>query len=172
MNVVIVDTNVAVTANQRELPHGVSIRCVASCARRLQIVRDSEIVAIDSGWRILREYKAQLNEGGQPGVGDAFLKWLLTNHANPTRCHKVEITPVAAGDSFVEFPHDPRLQRFDPSDRKFVAVNVAHAARPPIVNATDSDWQIFEADLRVYGIEVEFVCPDYLASGLAASANR
>ena len=171
MKIVIVDTNVAVTANRRELPNGVSIHCVASCARRLRIVQDSEIVAIDSAWRILREYKARLNEGGQPGVGDVFLKWLLTNHANPMRCHKVEITPTAAGNSFVEFPDDPALEKFDPSDRKFVAVSIAHRDHPPILNATDSDWQEHEFALRIHGIVVEYVCPDYLASRIDAAPS-
>ena len=36
MTVVVVDTNVAVTANGKQLPTRVSMRCVFACARRLQ----------------------------------------------------------------------------------------------------------------------------------------
>ncbi len=159
---VVVDTNVAVTANGRSLPNGVSASCVAACARRLQTIRQNGVVVLDDGWRILREYKANIAESGQPGVGDAWLKWLLTNLANPQRCQIVKITPVDAPQMFAEFPADPALEHFDSSDRKFVAVSRAHPARPAVLNATDSDWQIQRRALARHGVTVEFLCPDFL----------
>jgi hypothetical protein len=162
MIVVVVDTNVAVTANGRTLPDGVSVSCVAACARRLHSIRQNGLVVLDDGWRILREYKANIAEGGQPGVGDAWLKWLLTNLANPQRCQIVTITPVDAPRMFAEFPSDPALQHFDKSDRKFVAVSRAHPAHPAVLNATDNDWQIHRSALARHGVTVEFLCPDFL----------
>lgn len=159
---VVVDTNVAVTANGRSLPNGVSRFCVAACARRLQTIQQNGVVVLDDGWRILREYKANIAEAGQPGVGDAWLKWLLTNLANPQRCQIVKITPVNAPQMFTEFPSDPALQHFDQSDRKFVAVSRAHPAHPAILNATDSDWQNYYNALARHGVAVEFMCPDFL----------
>jgi hypothetical protein len=163
LNTVVVDTNVAVTANGKQLPTGVSRQCVAVCARRLQAVQTAGIVAIDNQWRILREYRANLREAGQPGVGDAWLKWLLTNLANPTRCHQVPITPRGGGNDFAEFPSDPDLQTFDQSDRKFVAVSLAHPANPPVLNATDSDWRNHHTALERHGVIVEYLCPEYLS---------
>lgn len=162
MSVVVVDTNVAVTANGKSLPSGVSVSCTVACARRLQSLRQNGIVVLDDGWRILREYKANLAEAGQPGVGDAWLKWLLTNLANPLRCYLVTITPVDEPQMFAEFPADPELEHFDNSDRKFVAVSRAHPARPVVLNATDSDWQIHRSALARHGVTVEFLCPDFL----------
>lgn len=162
MSAVVVDTNVAVTANGKSLPDSVSIACVAACARRLQTIRQDGVVVLDDGWRILREYKANIAESGQPGVGDAWLKWLLTNLANPERCQRVAITPVDAPQMFAEFPADPALAQFDKSDRKFVAVSRAHPARPAVLNATDSDWQNHRSALARHGVTVEFLCPDFL----------
>lgn len=156
------NTNVAVTANGKSLPAGVSAACIAACARRLQSIQKHGVVVLDDGWRILREYTANLAEAGQPGVGDAWLKWLLTNLANPERCQRVAITPVNAPQMFAEFPDDPALAHFDKSDRKFVAVSRAHPARPAVVNATDSDWQIHRSALARHGVAVEFLCPDFL----------
>lgn len=162
MNAVVVDTNVAVTANGADLPHGVTRRCIAACARRLLEVQQRETVVVDNGWLILNEYKANVNERGQPGAGDAWLKWLLTNHANPQRCHKVALTPVKDGRLFEEFPDDPDLTHFDVSDRKFVAVSRAHDERPPVLNAVDSDWQEHQVALARHDVAVQFLCPEYL----------
>ena len=68
----------------------------------------------------------------------------------------VEITPDGIGD-YKEFPEDPDLANFDPSDRKFVAVAIASGANPTIFNATDSDWQDAEAALKKY-VTVQQLC--------------
>jgi hypothetical protein len=62
--------------------------------------------------------------------------------------------------NFEEFLLDPSLATFDPSDRKFVAVAVAHPEHPPILNATDSDWWDYREALAHHSVRVEFVCPD------------
>ena len=54
---------------------------------------------------IISEYKNKLSQTGQPGIGDAFLKWVLTNQANPNRCQTAKITETGI-DSFEEFPQD------------------------------------------------------------------
>lgn len=162
MIAVVVDTNVAVTANGRSLPDGVSLSCVATCARRLRSIQQDGIVVFDDGWRILREYKTNLREAGQPGVGDAWLKWLLTNLANPKRCQLVAITPIDTPQVFAEFPADPILEHFDKGDRKFVAVSRSHPGHPAILNATDSDWKAHQDALTRHGVTVDFLCPEFL----------
>jgi hypothetical protein len=67
-------------------------------------------------------------------VGDAFLKWVLTNRTNPKHCEQVRITQIAEND-FAEFPRSQSLVGFDPSDRKFVAVALTHPQRPAIAAA-------------------------------------
>lgn len=149
----VVDTNVAVVANQ-SVPQA-SAQCVITCVRHLREITQHHAIVLDSGWRILTEYKNNLSQSGQPGVGDAFCKWALTNWANPQRCEQVAITEIdesASWRGFVEFPDDLELQRFDPSDRKFVAVAVAQGETPPVLNAVDSDWWEHRITLTRHGI--------------------
>ena len=49
----------------------------------------------------------KLDQKGQPGLGDAFLKWVLTNQANPGKVEKIPVTPEQDADgneSYEEFP--------------------------------------------------------------------
>lgn len=156
---VVVDTNVPKTANGVDTPQA-SPRCIAGCNRTLAEIRSGHILVLDDGWAILREYMGQLNSSGQPGPGDAFLRWILLNQANPRSVAQVAITPNLNTASFDEFPQDPALLGFDPSDHKFVAVALTHPRRPPIYNATDSDWWNYHAALAAHNLRIEFVCPD------------
>lgn len=162
MIVAIVDTNVPVVANGRA--EQVSIVCVLACAQQLQQITQQGKLILDNQWHILREYMRHLSPSGQPGVGDAFLKWVFNNIANPARIETVSITPANPADpdgiEFQEFPNDPALASFDPSDRKFVAVCVAHPQHPPIANATDRDWWDFRVALSNHGIQVRFLCEE------------
>lgn len=159
---VIIDTNVPLVANGKT--EQASPECRLACTKRLSEVQQRGIVVLDNGWHILREYQKKLNGRGQPGVGDAFLKWLLTNWANPKHCKLIAITPLSESKeetNFAEFPDDPLLMGFDPSDRKFVAVAMAHPEHPPILNATDTDWQIYHKALEKY-VQIEFLCPEMM----------
>lgn len=157
---VIIDTNVLIVANDRNCEQATR-PCILNCIRRLEQIRQHGIVVIDKQWRILKEYKDNVHETGQPGVGDAFLKWVLINQANTRYCEQVPITPTADG-SFTEFPNDSALAGFDLSDRKFVAVALVHEAKPPILNAVDTDWRNFQEPLKQAGVMVEFLCPELL----------
>jgi hypothetical protein len=157
---VIVDTNVPLVANRRSPMAGDA--CVAACSHvLLDITRGRKRIALDDKWRILSEYGHKLSRTGQPGVGDAFYKWVLTNQANRALCDRVEIHPLADdAEDFEEFPrHQPGLEAFDRADRKFVAVSAAHPDRPPILQAVDLKWWSWNPALRAAGIEVEFLCP-------------
>ena len=157
---VIVDTNVALVASGRS--EGISKDCVAACAERLGQINNGEVkLVLDDQRRIINEYRGQLNPDGQPGIGDVFLKWVEMNWANPERCDLVSITPVdGLENAFEEFPDDPALNDFDPDDRKFIAVAVAHPEKPPILQAVDSGWWDFRDAFRRHGIIVAFICED------------
>ncbi len=152
----VIDTNVLIVANHKESPQA-SPDCILSCSHYLQLMTTQGTIVIDDQWHILKEYQHKVSPTGQPGIGDAFLKWVLTNQANPKRCHSVKITDRGEGN-FAEFPDDPELGDFDRSDRKFVAVAIVHPHHPPIYNAVDTDWLPVQAALRRYGITVEFLC--------------
>ena len=156
MMVVIVDTNVAVVANGQS-PQA-SPNCVDTCINRLErIIRGEEKLVLDNRWIILSEYMRNLRSSGEPGAGDRFLLWLLRN--KDTQCDLVSITPIDnSEDAFEEFPSDPALDGFDPADRKFIAVAWAHSARPPILQAVDSEWLNFHDAFHRNGVTVEFIC--------------
>lgn len=93
------------------------------------------------------------------GLGDSFLKWLLSNQENKTRCRKVALTPCDdASREFEEFPDDPRLAAFDPSDRKFVAVARKHPKKPPIVYSIERGWDRHEGVRADHGVRTRRLC--------------
>lgn len=157
----VVDTNVPLVAN------GASTAgpdCVILCTRAIRDVVASGHVVVDDAWRIIEEYRHRLSPSGQPGPGDVFLKWLLTNLWNPTRCTQVAITPLADDAmDFEEFPAALRTVGFDPSDRMFVAVAVAHDGSPTILQGFDSKWWGWRDVLAGAGVDVQFLCEDEIA---------
>lgn len=162
---VIVDTNVLVAANGQGSCPQASPSCVIACGSRLISIQQNGKIILDLNWHILNEYKQNVSESGQPGVGDRFLKWVLLNWRNPGKCDLVKIHQLPEG-SFKEFPIEPGLESFDPADRKFVAVANIHSSSPPILVAMDDGWQKHESALKTSGITVEFLCPDVLGSNL------
>lgn len=117
---------------------------------------------VDEAGLIFDEYLAYANAfTGQPGVGDRFAQWLWSVQADTVFARKVRITPNDERE-FAEFPDDPDLETFDRSDRKFVAVAIASATCPPILNATDTDWSDHRDVLARYHVSVTFLCPELM----------
>lgn len=157
----VVDTNVPVVANGKSAQ--ASPDCVLKCVESIGTVTKGGRLVLDDGWLIIAEYTKHLAPSGQPGPGDAFLKWVLTNWTNPERCDLVPISPrKGTKTDFSEFPQDPKLRKFDPSDRKFVAVARAHPECPPILQAVDLKWWDYRRALKSHGVTVQFLCPKHV----------
>lgn len=156
---VVIDTNVLVVANGRHAP--AQERCVGACIDALQRAQRTPVV-IDDGQRILDEYRRHCSFSGQPGLGDAFFKWLWSRQADPRHCRRVQITPHAKR-GFMEFPADKRLKSFDRDDRKFVAVALAAGDAPCVLNASDTDWWQAKEELSEHGVTISFLCPELMA---------
>jgi hypothetical protein len=159
MSSFVVDTNVPVVANGKS--DQAKERCVLACIAALEQVHDGTLV-LDDRQLILKEYMRKLRMSGQPGPGDAFLKWAWSVQATP-KCERVAITP--AGNSFREFPDDPELAGFHDDDRKFVAVALGSSANPEVLNAVDADWWRFREALKRNGVRVRFLCPEQWRPG-------
>jgi hypothetical protein len=155
----VVDTNVAVTANGG---HGAASRgCVDSSARALQRIMLDGHLYIDQAGQIVREYRDNLHAKGQPGPGDAFLKWVLTHEWGGIKITRVPLTASESDpDDFRELPTPADGIQYDPSDCKFLAVSAAHSAHPPILQATDSKWWGWRDSLAKAGIPLHFLCPE------------
>lgn len=160
MGPVAIDTNVPMTANGEA--EQASLDCIQQCMDRLTNIRGRQLILLDNLGLILAEYRTNLSPRGEPGVGDAFFKWVWDNQANPTMCQQVALTRLNGEDDFEEFPKDPKLARFDRSDRKFVAVVLSSGEPAPIINATDTDWWIHRRALEAHGIKIEFLCPELM----------
>lgn len=159
---VVVDTNVAVTANG-DAEHA-SVACQQQCVDCLvQVTAGQFRLVLDQGFAIFNEYQHKLSFAGQPGVGDMFMKWVHDNQFNEDRCERVPLT-ASRSRGFKEFPDDPDLRGFDSDDRKFVAVALASRHKPQILNAVDSGWWDFEAVLRRHGLKVVLLCADQVAA--------
>ncbi len=152
----IVDTNVAIVANGN-LSEQATPACKLACAVRLNDIIKKGRLALDNQKLIFDEYKKYLNMKGQPGIGDAFIRWILVNWATG-RCVWIAITPNQEQNGFDEFPLDDRLTEFDLADRKFIAVCMAHPEKPLILQAVDLKWGNFKEAFSDHGIEIEFLC--------------
>ena len=155
---VVVDTNVLVVANGKHEP--AQAQCIGACIDALATARTG-LVVIDDAQQILGEYHRHCSFAGQPGVGDAFFKWLWQRQADSRHCLVVHITPHPKR-GFAEFPADEQLATFDRSDRKFVAVALAAGDAPPILNASDTDWWLARHALDANGLTVKFLCPELM----------
>ena len=163
---VVVDTNVAKTANGAN--HSASPTCVAACAVALEGVMKTAVVYIDDGngdSAIVGEYRRNLSASGQPGPGDVFLKWLLTNEWTPSRVQRVPLTPCENDeDDYVELPAPLPGVTYDRSDRKFLAVAAAHRRHPQILQALDSKWWGWRESLARAGVTIKFLCEEDIKS--------
>ncbi|WP_096287333.1 hypothetical protein [Mycobacterium ahvazicum] len=130
-----------------------SLSCREAAIDFLIEVTRSHQVLVDLARDIQAEYAHKLNSDGEPGVGDRFYFQILMN--GPMRVERIDL-PRSADGSYADFPVDPELERFDPSDRKFAAL--ARRMRAPVVNTTDSDWLHHRDPLARNGIAVLFLC--------------
>lgn len=158
----VIDTNVpkvanlALSDNKNKVPED----CILACVEAVESVTDNRNLVLDAGNEIFDEYRQQLSMKGQPGVGDAFMKWVHDTRWSLPEDQRVAIT--AKDESYEEFPRHDGLKNFDRSDKKFVAVSNAHPDKPAILQATDSKWWGWEKALKEVGIPVVFLCAEYI----------
>jgi len=162
----IVDTNVWVVASGDS---SASEDCLENCLDWLLDFRESnDPLVIDfasltsdpvPGNSVLSELRGNL-EGGSFGR-DLFDKVFMAGH----RFDPVEIEYNESG---ARLPADIELPGFEPADRKWVALHIAHQDRPPIHNAYDGDWIKHAADLQRAGIAVRQLCEAELRERVAA----
>jgi hypothetical protein len=151
----VIDTNVLVLADEgvaNENPP-----CALACILYLRNTQKEGRTGLDDGGLILREYSRRAKKDMQPGVGHAFLVHLYNTQHVPEHVKLVAITPHEER-GFAEFPDDPMLVGFDPSDRKFVAVALSCGEPHEIANAVDSDWILSLGALRRNGVNVNLLC--------------
>lgn len=159
----LIDTNVPIVtthATQFSKHEELSDKCIAACVEAIEHIVKNGILVVDEGGEIISEYLNQFAKREEPDLAREFMIWIINNQWNPAKIEQVSIQ--AKNNSFAEFPVHEGLNNFDPSDRKFVAVSNAHPDKPPILQATDSKWWGWKGALSEVGIDVHFLCPDYI----------
>lgn len=159
----VVDTNVPIAANDPP-DRDYSRDCVIACIEVVQHILTNGGLVVDKSNEIYEEYMGQLAIG-KSGPGNEFMKWVHDHQWRKDKVTRVEIHCL--DNTYKEFPEHDDLERdfdFDNSDRKFVAVANAYpnTHKPPIFQATDVKWWGWKDALSEVGIEVRFLCPDYV----------
>lgn len=155
----IVDTNVPLVANGQNTAAGAA--CRLASVEALQEVMRCRSVVVDDAWEILGEYDHKLNSHDRQLVGNEFYHWVLGNLFRIELVQQVKITKrsKAVGD-YAEFPDTPDLASFDKSDRKFVAVALAHGESPEVLVSYDTDWWDLREAMAEAGVKIKFLCQE------------
>ena len=171
----VVDTNVPVVANlatSHDKNDNIPLDCINACVEAIEHIVKKGGLVIDNKYEIYGEYRNYLALRGEPGVGDGFMKWVHDNQCQPEKVEQISITK--SDNSYKEFPEHDGLSDFDKDDQKFVAVANAHSVtdKPHIMQAVDSKWWGWKDALNQVGINVRFLCPDYVKEKYKNKMNR
>lgn len=156
----IIDTNVPLVA-QGSAVH-MSEDCIINCVDFLEKLFTNKFkLVIDTDYHLIGEYENRMSSGSRLEYGNRFLKWILTNQANPQKIKTVVINQLDEFN-FEEVPQSLIEIGFDNSDRKFIAVAIANNNQAPVAQAADSKWIGWEEALINEGISVYFLCKEEL----------
>lgn len=161
----VLDSNVPIIANRRD---GGSYACASQCAQELVALKKRGVLIVDDKGLILAEYRTYLNYSGQPGIGDAFLRWFFNNRGKADLCRTVRISHIDhEWCLFAEFPEDDELADFDKADQKFVATATSDNSGAKITQAGDHKWLRWERVLQRHNVLIRFVCETELQATAA-----
>ena len=162
----VIDTNVMVTANKavncmEDDTAGKYPALIENCIKFLNDIKEKEIyVVLDMDSEILNKYRNNLNPSGQPGVGDAFFKWLFSNCWGFPSSERIKLHKTEKG--YEEFPIEMDNLSVDKDDKKFFAVSNAHQKKPDIFEAVDSKWWNWRPAALNCGIHIRFLDEQYM----------
>lgn len=154
----VIDTNVWVMVDNIEEVNSLEeIKCVEICERWLRDFMNSDNrLVVDHLYAIFGEYRGQITLSRRLAN-----KWLNALERAP-RDRIVDIAIEFDDDGNAVLPFDLH----DKSDRKFAAVALAHKPTPPIVDATDTDWEKDKEKLEKAGLIIQEMCPAYIEANM------
>ncbi len=161
----IVDTNVPKKASDMNVTSAIELKCAIACLGFVKDMMESSsfILVLDANSEILKEYLRVCSTGGQDNVASLFLNWVQRNLTLRAGSQiELQLITKHPDRGYEEFPDSPALEGFDVADKKFIALANAHAEHPPIIEGSDSLWWKFRSPLKDCGIEVVFLCEDYV----------
>lgn len=156
----VVDTNVWVMLDKpiSQTMTLADLDCIQACRAWLEgFMAGQDRLVIDLLYRILGEYRRNIPQGGRAAQ-------ILGRLETQPRARLIEHLITLDAEDCAVLPPDVPIP--DANDRKFVAVALAHEPRPPLVNATESDWTKVVDVLATHGIALQELCPQIVADKL------
>lgn len=163
INKIIMDTNVAVkAATPQQDCKDEELDMQEKCMEFIgEFVNNPESkLVLDLDYEIIKEYRNRIPKN--TNIGQIFLRWFDTYIGRISFEDFLKLDKDRDGN-YTMFPLESRTEKFDLSDRKFVALSRAHSEHPPIVEATDGKWFGFKDVFEEYGVHIEFLDIDYAA---------
>lgn len=160
----IIDTNVPKKASNTHDGNALDIKCALECLKFISVLMQSkDIVVLDADSEIYREYAKNLQTKKQDDIGMMFLKWIQRNMTLKEN-GRVEFCKINKTESggYAEFPSTPTLSGFDEADQKFIALALSHPDHPQIIEGTDRLWWKYKDALKNAGVNIVFLCEDYV----------
>ena len=155
----VIDSNVLIVANGKS--EQANDACVEKCIDiLLERLALQPLLALDDGGEILDEYSHYCRLQ-RPARRRRRVLPAGRFDNQYTSCHRVPLTPHE-DRVYQEFPDTPDLEKFDRSDRKFVATALGCTPTATIYNAVDSDYAQFAVALAAAAVPVTELCPDCL----------
>ncbi|MEY8411284.1 hypothetical protein AALB51_08525 [Lachnospiraceae bacterium 62-26] len=160
---IIMDTNVAVKAaipklDCKDEELHVRSKCVEFIGRFVKNPKSKLVLDLD--YEIIKEYRNRIPTNTD--MGKVFWRWFNTYIGQISFDDLVKLDKRADGN-YDKFPLEERTEKFDMSDRKFIALAIVHEEHPPIVEAMDGKWLGFKDVFEEYGVHIEFLDMDYAA---------
>ncbi len=150
----VIDTNVLVVASDPTRD------CSENCFDFLEkILRNESVILIDEFFDKKRQnFCSEIEDEYKKNISSQdYAYWLLRKIFDRDPSSMICRIDVKKDEdeNYSDFPSD--LKKFDPNDKKFVAVAIASEQNPEIVNAGDRGWKRHEAVLKKY-VKLKFLC--------------
>ncbi len=129
--------------------------CRLACVDFLNHAIRHGTILIDSNGLVLSYYRRKASMSGQPGSADAFLKELHLRSYSGDVVRQIDIDPPPEFGLPTGFINSG----FDADDRIYVAL-AKSIQDGTVVNAVDSDYSIFQEDLKKLGVPIRELCPE------------
>lgn len=163
MNKYIIDANVILLAGTsvKDVPREQLI-CAKKCLEFVKkfMEHPEASLVLDAEGRILREYRRAYTLSNSPNMATVFSIW-VHQHMPKNAEDFVSLKEIREHE-FENYPESEKLKKFDPPDRKYIALAYNHKERPPIVEASDSKWWGIREDLENNGIKILFIDEAYI----------
>ena len=159
----IIDANVVLLAGTpvKDIPSD-QLLCAQKCIKFINnfVTKADNMLVLDAEGRIMKEYRGLYSLDRDPNIATVFYRWACRNV--PKNAEDFISLKEIAENEFESYPDSEQLKRFDPPDRKYIALAFQHKEHPPIVEANDSKWWGIREEMERCGLNIRFIDETYI----------